>query len=68
LNKRGKIVTSHSLNPVPCIILDSQYNGEYQIDANEINQPGIANVMATFMNLMGYEAPEFYEKSLLKFN
>lgn len=67
LDKKGRIVTSHSLNPVPCIILDSQYKGEYLFDTSDIETPGISNVMATFMNLMGYEAPEFYEKSLLKF-
>lgn len=68
LSAKGKVQTSHSLNPVPCIILDSKYTGEYKIDLSEIEAPGIANVMATFLNLLGYEAPEFYQQSLLKFN
>ena len=67
LDKKGKKKTSHTLNPVPFFILDSDYQGEYHIDTTNIPEPGISNVIATVMNLMGYEAPEFYEKSFLKF-
>jgi 2,3-bisphosphoglycerate-independent phosphoglycerate mutase len=68
LDKKGKMKTSHTLNPVPFIILDSGYNGEYIMDTSNIETPGISNVIATAMNLLGYEAPDFYDKSLIKFN
>ncbi len=65
---KGKPVTSHSLNPVPCFIIDSDLDARpYIIGTSEIDTPGIANITATFLNLLGYEAPSLYEKSLLKF-
>ncbi|AEV29695.1 2,3-bisphosphoglycerate-independent phosphoglycerate mutase [Sphaerochaeta pleomorpha str. Grapes] len=58
--------TSHSLNPVPCIIVDSAYNGEY---SKELNAGlGISSIPATCMNLMGYDAPEDYDKSIINLN
>jgi 2,3-bisphosphoglycerate-independent phosphoglycerate mutase len=65
--KNGKIVskTSHSLNPVPCIIFDPQFDGEYDTKLNE--GLGISSLAATTMNLMGYEAPEDYDKSIVNF-
>lgn len=56
--------TSHTLNPVPFAIVDSQFNGHY-VSAN-IQNPGLANVAATVCNLLGFEAPENYEPSLIK--
>lgn len=41
INKKGKQVTSHSLNPVPCIFMDAQYNGEYKIDTTGLEKPGV---------------------------
>ncbi len=67
LDKKGKVVTSHTLNPVPFFILDPNYQGEYKVDVSDIKTPGIANVAATFINLLGFEAPAIYEKSLIKF-
>lgn len=58
--------TSHSLNPVPCIIVDPAYNGEYSKDLN--TGLGISSIPATCMNLLGYDAPDFYDKSVVKFN
>ena len=66
-DKKGKVMTSHTLNPVPFFILDSKYNGEYKIDVSNIAEPGLSNVAATFINLLGFEAPEQYQKSLVKF-
>ncbi|WP_320129057.1 2,3-bisphosphoglycerate-independent phosphoglycerate mutase [uncultured Sphaerochaeta sp.] len=55
--------TSHSLNPVPCIIVDSSYNGEY---SKELNAGlGISSIPATCMNLLGFEAPADYDKSII---
>ena len=67
IDKKGKIKTSHTLNPVPFFILDSHYNNEYKIDTTVAN-PGIANIAATFLNLLGFKAPTFYERSLLVFS
>jgi 2,3-bisphosphoglycerate-independent phosphoglycerate mutase len=58
--------TSHSLNPVPCIIVDPSYNGEYSKDLNA--GLGISSIPATCMNLMGYDAPSDYDKSIINLN
>ncbi|MDO4576217.1 MAG: 2,3-bisphosphoglycerate-independent phosphoglycerate mutase [Planctomycetia bacterium] len=57
--------TSHTLNPVPFCIYDPTYNGEYQM-AN-VENPGLANVAATVLNLLGFEAPDDYRPSLVTF-
>jgi len=65
--KGGKkqVSTAHSLNPVPCAIIDSSYQGEYEMAG--IKNAGLANVAATLLNLLGYEAPKEYEPSLISF-
>ncbi|MDR0908667.1 MAG: 2,3-bisphosphoglycerate-independent phosphoglycerate mutase [Spirochaetaceae bacterium] len=71
-----KAKTSHSLNPVPCIIYDPQYQGEYdnkalvsEIDeAGAIKSLGISSIAATLIDLMGYVPPEDYNRSVLKQN
>ncbi|MBQ9940729.1 MAG: 2,3-bisphosphoglycerate-independent phosphoglycerate mutase [Clostridia bacterium] len=55
--------TSHTLNPVPCIFYDN--NPDYKVVQG---QYGLANVAATVVNLLGYEAPEIWEKSMIEFN
>ena len=62
---RKQVSTAHSLNPVPCIIVDSGFQGEYEM-ANIPGQ-GLANVAATLLNLLGFEAPKEYAASLIKF-
>ena len=58
--------TSHSLNPVPCVIYDPEYKGEY---AKELNEGlGISSLAATCIELLGFNAPEGYDPSVLKFN
>ena len=66
LNKDGspKAKTSHSLNPVPAIIYDPEYKGEY--DQSALNQGlGISSWPSTIMQLMGFVPPDDYDKSLL---
>jgi len=65
--KGGKkqVSTAHSLNPVPCAIVDPGYQGEYEM-ANIPGQ-GLANVAATLLNLLGFEAPKQYAPSLIRF-
>ncbi|MBR9975088.1 MAG: 2,3-bisphosphoglycerate-independent phosphoglycerate mutase [Bacteroidetes bacterium] len=56
--------TSHTLNPVPFCILEP--GDERRWSLAEVAQPGLANVAATLLNLLGYEAPEDYEPSLIR--
>ncbi len=53
--------TSHTLNPVPCCI----WAPGRELQLRPIALPGLANVAATLLQLLGYEAPEDYEPSLL---
>ncbi len=66
LTKDGRIKakTSHTLNPVPCIFYDNQHRDAYEIVPGRY---GLANLAATTVNLLGYEAPELWEKGILKF-
>ena len=68
VEKEGKRIarTSHTLNPVPFVIVDNRKTKAYRINQN-LPQPGLANVAATVFNLMGYHAPEGYCASLLEF-
>lgn len=57
--------TSHTLNPVPFIIYDPGYNGEYYL-SNKDNG-GLTNIASTVLNLLGYEKVEDYDDSLITF-
>lgn len=61
---RPKAKTSHSLNPVPCIIYDPAYQGEYELKLKE--GLGISSLAALCMEFLGYEAPEDYDPSVLE--
>jgi len=56
--------TSHSLNPVPCIIFDPAYQGEYELKLKE--GLGISSLAATCLELLGWEPPEDYDPSVLQ--
>jgi 2,3-bisphosphoglycerate-independent phosphoglycerate mutase len=55
--------TAHSLNPVPFIIYDPAYNNEYSKQLKE--GLGISSIAATCMNLMGFDAPDDYDPSII---
>lgn len=65
-NGDPKPKTSHSLNPVPCIIFDPEYNGEYSKVLN--SGLGISSIAATIMNFLGFDAPSDYDKSIINLN
>jgi len=67
-SKTGKYKskTAHTLNPVPMIIYDPQYNGEYELNPI-VQDPGLGNVAATLLNLLGYDVPDDYLPSLIKY-
>ncbi len=62
---RIKPKTSHTLNPVPFVLFDPRGRGALDLDAT-VDQPGLANVAATVLNLLGHEAPADYRPTLLK--
>jgi len=64
-----KTKTSHSLNPVPCIIYDPEYKGEYLNNPKDssLNEGlGISSIAATCMQLLGFIPPADYDKPVLK--
>jgi 2,3-bisphosphoglycerate-independent phosphoglycerate mutase len=58
--------TAHSLNPVPFIIYDPNYNNEYSLTFNK--ELGISSIAATCFNLMGFEEPSYYDKPIINMN
>ncbi|MGN1094297.1 MAG: 2,3-bisphosphoglycerate-independent phosphoglycerate mutase [Candidatus Neoclostridium sp.] len=64
-NGNYKAKTSHTLNPVPCILYDNFYRDAYEVKADE-GEFGLSNVAATMVNFMGYEAPEMWDESLIE--
>ena len=63
-NGNYKSKTSHTLNPVPCIIYDNVCADKYTVKADN-GQFGLSNVAATMVNLMGYEAPDMWDESII---
>ncbi len=59
-----KAKTSHTLNPVPCIIYDNFGAENYSVKKD--GSYGLSNVAATLVNLMGYEAPDFWDESIIE--
>ena len=66
-NKDGsyKAKTSHTLNPVPFIIYDNFYNDKYTVKEDK-GTFGLSDVAATAVNLLGYEAPDMWDESLIE--
>jgi 2,3-bisphosphoglycerate-independent phosphoglycerate mutase len=62
---KPKAKTSHTLNHVPFIVYDPSFAGEYAIDTS-VSKPGLANVAATALTLMGYTPPADYAQTVLK--
>lgn len=59
---RVRVKTSHSLNRVPCHVW---VPGRRLALRAGIERPGLANVAATLLQLLGHRAPADYEPSLL---
>ena len=64
-NGKFKAKTSHTLNPVPCIIYDNFYKDKYEVKADN-GEFGLSDVAATVVNLLGYEAPAMWDTSLIE--
>ncbi len=59
---RIKAKTSHTLNKVPFIVYDPVNSGKYKLKDGNF---GLANIAATVVNLLGYEAPDMWEDSMI---
>jgi 2,3-bisphosphoglycerate-independent phosphoglycerate mutase len=60
--------TSHSLNPVPCVIFDPESKGEYDsaLRSEANGKPlGISSLAAACIELLGYVPPSDYDPSVL---
>lgn len=57
-------LTSHTLNPVGIAVGGAGLpdNVQFRLD---LPKAGLANVTATYINLLGFEAPSFYQPSLV---
>ena len=60
-----KAKTSHTLNPVPFIIYDNFYSESYKVKVGR-EDFGLSSVAATTVNLLGYEAPEIWDESMVE--
>lgn len=65
LDKEGqpKAKTSHSLNPVPCVVYDPDYKGEYSREL--ATGLGISSLGATCIELLGYLPPDGYDRPVI---
>ncbi|MBR7151533.1 MAG: 2,3-bisphosphoglycerate-independent phosphoglycerate mutase [Clostridia bacterium] len=64
-NGNYKAKTSHTLNPVPCIFYDNtEARKHYKVKEN--GAFGLSSVAATTVNLMGYQAPEMWDESIIE--
>ncbi|MBR2972390.1 MAG: 2,3-bisphosphoglycerate-independent phosphoglycerate mutase [Clostridia bacterium] len=59
-----KAKTSHTLNPVPCIIYDNFTADKYTVKTDRVDL-GLSSVAATTVNLLGYEAPAIWDETLV---
>ncbi|MCU0874466.1 MAG: 2,3-bisphosphoglycerate-independent phosphoglycerate mutase [Pirellulaceae bacterium] len=62
---RTKAKTSHTLNPVPFVLISAERDPGYRL-RSDLPAAGLSNVAATILNLLGFEAPEDYDPSLIE--
>ncbi len=61
---KPKIKTAHSLNPVPVYIYDPAGSGNIRLSGQK--DPGISNLAATCLALLGFQPPADYTPSIVK--
>ena len=59
-----KAKTSHTLNPVPFIVYDNFTADKYELKKD--GSFGLSNVAATTVNLLGYDAPDIWDESMVE--
>jgi 2,3-bisphosphoglycerate-independent phosphoglycerate mutase len=62
---RTKAKTAHTLNPVPFVLISGELEPTYKL-RQDLQAPGLSNIAATVLNLLGYEAPADYDPSLIE--
>jgi len=62
----NKAKTAHTLNPVPLIYYDNQTDGAVKLLQG--NDYGLSNIAATVANLLGFEAPDLWDDSVVGFD
>jgi len=55
---------AHTLNPVPFVIKD--YSGANPLAMRPLEGPGLSNVAATLLNLLGFDKPAKYDESMIR--
>ncbi len=60
-----KAKTSHTLNPVPFVLVSASAAPGFRLRA-DVGTPGLSNLAATVLNLLGFEAPADYDASLIE--
>lgn len=65
-DKAGRVLarTSHTLAPVPFCVTGPGLDARVSL-RSDLSTPGLANIAATLMNLLGFVAPSDYEPTLL---
>jgi 2,3-bisphosphoglycerate-independent phosphoglycerate mutase len=58
-------LTSHTLAPVPVYIGGKGLPDNVVIKPSFDTAPGLANITATYINLLGFKEPDFYKPSLI---
>ena len=58
-------VTSHNLAPVPFVIHDPENQNEYELKPPP--DAGLSHIASTTLNLLGFQAPDDYQPSLIRF-
>ncbi|MBP5788291.1 MAG: 2,3-bisphosphoglycerate-independent phosphoglycerate mutase [Kiritimatiellae bacterium] len=61
---KPKARTAHSLNPVPSVVWIPGLEG--RVAASGVENPGISSLAATCLNLLGFQTPEGYDPSLVR--
>jgi 2,3-bisphosphoglycerate-independent phosphoglycerate mutase len=55
--------TAHSTKPVPLYVVD--YSDQEWLPADGVEAPGLSNLAATLLTLLGLEVPENYRPTLV---
>jgi 2,3-bisphosphoglycerate-independent phosphoglycerate mutase len=61
---RREPMVAHTLNPVPFVVKD--FSGANSWAAAALERPGLSNVAATLLALLGFEKPADYDASLVR--
>lgn len=67
VDAQGKVLprTAHTLAPVPFVLTGKGLAQSVRV-RSDLKTPGLANVAATVINLLGFEAPRDYEPTLIE--